>query len=936
MATFIGIVLLVPLFILAAVFIALFVSIADLRGKVKTLEERLNAIGAPVPKQAVKTMPAAQPKQAAPAAQQTQPAPQPQPEPKPAEVKPVPVAAAAAPKPAIAAVKATSVAEPVKKEPLNLAKIFAWTGGFALFLGMVFFVKYSIENNLISETMRVISSGLLGAALLAAGFIMKGEKYKITADTFCGSGLAIMYAAAYAAHSFYNLIPVSAAFVIMGVISVSSFYVAVKKDVKYIGYLGVVIAFLAPILLSTGVDRPFVLFGFLGIVNIAAFATGVKNGWSRLIQFCLGATFLMQFGWMLEHYTLAKTVTMVCIFAVYVTVVGLASYRFKVKGGNAYVLANLSFPLMAVLTNIGAISNVNIVEILLFTLLINVLMAALFVHRPKENATPFQIATGASAAILMLWTPQAGQAVLALTSYLIFTIINVGISYLFPKTDEAFKNGNKVALAVPFLFMISIATFMLGNNVFTVLPFLFVLAAMGIFNAIKYGYKGWLYAYAIMAAWVLLAFILEAKSDFVINVSLGASIVLSPMMFIFTFFARKTVVAKDMQNVSVVTTIVPFLMLVAALFQFDGHVGTLYFVYSLVIALVAAGFALKVRNYEAVAVGAVGMFVVQAAYYIDTHTSYIGASFFIWVSIAVFIYALLPFIWMKKDENKYLWATAALFPAAAFILLYISIKRLVPQFHLSLLPVLFTAFFAPAAVILYKADKTKKMRLGFIGGAALFFINCFLPLEFSKNWLTISLALEGLALAGLAKFIDYKTLEKVAFAAFAAVFIRLCCNPFVLGYHPTGIKIFNWMLGAYGVSALAMFGADMLYTNEKLKRITNLFGVAALFVLVNLQIADWYSTGRYMNFEIFGRFAVTVSYTLAWGIFGTLLVAAGFMLNSKYARYIGIALISVASGKLFLSDIWYLETLYRVIALVGMAVLLIGVSFAYQKAKKSI
>ena len=36
-------------------------------------------------------------------------------------------------------------------------KLFAWIGGLALFLGVVFFVKYSFENNLITPTMRVIS-----------------------------------------------------------------------------------------------------------------------------------------------------------------------------------------------------------------------------------------------------------------------------------------------------------------------------------------------------------------------------------------------------------------------------------------------------------------------------------------------------------------------------------------------------------------------------------------------------------------------------------------------------------------------------------------------------------------------------------------------------------------------------------------------------------
>ena len=35
-------------------------------------------------------------------------------------------------------------------------KLFAWIGGFVLFLGVVFLVKYSFENNLITPRMRIV------------------------------------------------------------------------------------------------------------------------------------------------------------------------------------------------------------------------------------------------------------------------------------------------------------------------------------------------------------------------------------------------------------------------------------------------------------------------------------------------------------------------------------------------------------------------------------------------------------------------------------------------------------------------------------------------------------------------------------------------------------------------------------------------------------
>src|SRR5437764_35310 len=47
------------------------------------------------------------------------------------------------------------------------AKLFAWIGGLALFLGVAFFVKYSFEHNLIPPEVRVAIGFALGIGLLA-------------------------------------------------------------------------------------------------------------------------------------------------------------------------------------------------------------------------------------------------------------------------------------------------------------------------------------------------------------------------------------------------------------------------------------------------------------------------------------------------------------------------------------------------------------------------------------------------------------------------------------------------------------------------------------------------------------------------------------------------------------------------------------------------
>ena len=69
------------------------------------------------------------------------------------------------------------------------AKLFAWIGGLALFLGVAYFVKYSFENNLIPPEVRVVIGFLSGMGLIVGGLILRRKEYAITAQTLCATGI---------------------------------------------------------------------------------------------------------------------------------------------------------------------------------------------------------------------------------------------------------------------------------------------------------------------------------------------------------------------------------------------------------------------------------------------------------------------------------------------------------------------------------------------------------------------------------------------------------------------------------------------------------------------------------------------------------------------------------------------------------------------------
>jgi uncharacterized membrane protein len=214
-------------------------------------------------------------------------------------------------------------------------------------------------------------------------------------------------------------------------------------------------------------------------------------------------------------------------------------------------------------------------------------------------------------------------------------------------------------------------------------------------------------------------------------------------------------------------------------------------------------------------------------------------------------------------------------------------------------------------------------------------------MQLQHQWITLGWALEGAALAWLFTRVPHRGLLLASLALLAAVFVRLVLNPEVFIYEPRGtMRIVNWYLYTYLLAAAAMGAAGWWFSRtddsigERMPRPRHLLPAAAgivLFFLVNIEIADFYATGP----EIMFRFGVTIAqdltYTIAWLIFGMLLLAAGIVAHAKPARIAAVALITVTTFKCFLYDLSSLEGLYRVGAFLGLGISLALVSLVLQK-----
>jgi uncharacterized membrane protein len=108
-------------------------------------------------------------------------------------------------------------------------------------------------------------------------------------------------------------------------------------------------------------------------------------------------------------------------------------------------------------------------------------------------------------------------------------------------------------------------------------------------------------------------------------------------------------------------------------------------------------------------------------------------------------------------------------------------------------------------------------------------------------------------------------------------------------------------------------------------------GVILGFILLNLEIADYFSIGPTLTFSFTGNFARDMTYSIAWALFALGLIIAGMRMKLRAARYAGVALLVVTLAKLFLHDLNDLAELYRIGAFVSVAMILIAASFIYQR-----
>jgi len=176
-------------------------------------------------------------------------------------------------------------------------------GVLILVVGIGFFLRYSVEHGLISETARVLLAAAAGLGMLIAGTLMLGRKYHLFGQGMLGAGIATLYFSVFAAANFYELIELGPAFAFMVAVTVLAGGIAVSFDSKLVAVLGFLGGFGTPVMLSTGAVHFFSLYTYMLVLGAGVLGISIRKNWPLLNYLSFLCTYALFFASMQAYRT---------------------------------------------------------------------------------------------------------------------------------------------------------------------------------------------------------------------------------------------------------------------------------------------------------------------------------------------------------------------------------------------------------------------------------------------------------------------------------------------------------------------------------------------------------------------------------------------------------------------------------------------------------
>jgi uncharacterized membrane protein len=806
----------------------------------------------------------------------------------------------------------------IEWESLIGGRLLNWIGALATIIGIGFFLRYAFQNNWITPMMRVAIGLFVGASLLVGGNVSYKRGFKVFSQGLIGAGISILYLSVYASFNFYHLAPQRVAFLMMSAVTVLTLVQAFMFNSLAISILGWAGGFLTPFLLSTGESNETGLFTYIallitGLLAMAAF----KRSWVVLQPLTLAATYLVYVLWYAKFYSPADLGTTVLFLSIFWSLFMVLDVFWLRQGSDVGLdvrvvcgVFNAAFYYLALYTIIDSTRHdlTGITTLVLGAVYLGVVMAIERIERDSIEfnrylltaivflvlATAFQfsgfitVAVWSVEAALLIWcaTHWKRRAVFAAA----IALYGVAFIKLF-STDGWSHYGSSAGFQL-----------LLNHRALAFIS----LAAAGAAGAIILGIgdKEKTKARSVLHyMWCLLGFILvtvELNDEFA-HIMQGA-------------------VEGDFESLAF-----EHRLMLAMVWMLVSLPLVWYGIDSKVLPIVFSGIAML-----AVSVALLG---ISGAAYEPLGRFHPLLNFRTAVFTASLVALVMHALWLKKHGLQYRWAPYVLgcVLVALCTILFILCTAEVRDYLRYLI------VFGPSGqedVLRFRAF----MALGII-------------------WTAYGV---GLSALGLKK----KMMPVIICAA-----VAICCavvTALAAGfqYTPLGsfVPVFNSRVlclvsvigGLLLIARFARRGVQGRAPGQKMYTVLAVTVALLIVYLLSVETNDYYGRELLLLSQSNGGAAVDqvkqqvsaaitrttnlqqMALSLVWVAYSILLIGFGIWRRMLSLRLVAIALIGIAILKIFFYDLSFLETAYRIVSFIGLGLILLAISFLYQRFKSVI
>jgi uncharacterized membrane protein len=266
-----------------------------------------------------------------------------------------------------------------------------------------------------------------------------------------------------------------------------------------------------------------------------------------------------------------------------------------------------------------------------------------------------------------------------------------------------------------------------------------------------------------------------------------------------------------------------------------------------------------------------------------------------------------------------------------FALLYRTLQPVYPDFRGGL-----AAIIALGAIGLWQWLAARE-RVAALNAAALAFTLAALgvAVQFDGSSVVVGWAAEGAAAVFLGLRAPSVAFQFGGLVLWAFATLRLFENYFQTPANHTALlnerSVTTWFVIAMGYAITWLLNRSGAANAGRTR--------AAVHVAVSAVTVVWI-TGEIHSFWELRRDSAQadlyeqVMLSLAWGGYGALLIALGMQRGYPPVRYVGMTILAITVLKVFFYDLWKLGGIYRVVGFIGFGVLLVLVSYLYQKRRQ--